>query len=284
MLRARQFTIAVVVLIGGIGITPDLGNDDSSESSTDDSSEFPEPRFEISWLRGELHLSGHTASRQQEQNLLQVAATSFPGRQVTTQFEPLGIVPEYWEDRTLKVLYALAPTASARAELTDNRISIRGVAIDGIDWQRRLDAFAATLPADVSLIRGTIAVEESNTGRLCSKAFAAFDAGPINFEESGTVFRSSALPRLERIVALANACRGAFISITGHTDASGSEWSNQKLSLKRAQAVADYIANAGIDLERLRVDGLGSTLPIADNTTRYGRGLNRRIEIDFETY
>lgn len=120
-----------------------------------------------------------------------------------------------------------------------------------------------------------------NVAALCARAFANHDAGPVNFEESATTFRSSAVPVLQRIVALANACRNAAITITGHTDSSGDERWNVQLSLARAKAIADYLVEQGIAPERLIATGAGSSSPVADNTTRYGRGLNRRIEFAF---
>lgn len=122
---------------------------------------------------------------------------------------------------------------------------------------------------------------EANVAALCTRALANHDAGPVNFEESKTVFRSSAVPVLQRIVALANVCRNAAIAITGHTDSSGDERWNVRLSLARAEAIAAYLAEQGIAPERLIATGAGSSSPVADNTTRYGRGLNRRIEFAF---
>jgi len=122
---------------------------------------------------------------------------------------------------------------------------------------------------------------EANVVALCTRAFENHDAGPVNFEESTTTFRSSAVPVLQRIVALANVCRNAAIAITGHTDSSGDERWNVRLSLARAEAIATYLVEQGITPERLIAAGAGSSSPVADNTTRYGRGLNRRIEFAF---
>ena len=68
--------------------------------------------------------------------------------------------------------------------------------------------------------------------------------------------------------------------MTGHTDASGSEGWNQHLSMQRAQAVGDYLVSGGVDRARLLLAGVGSSSPIADDSTRYGRSLNRRIDIE----
>lgn len=73
------------------------------------------------------------------------------------------------------------------------------------------------------------------------------------------------------------------IVIIGHTDSKGPEAYNQKLSEKRAQAVADYLVNKGVSSDRLTVRGMGETQPITDNATLEGRALNRRVEIEFET-
>jgi outer membrane protein OmpA-like peptidoglycan-associated protein len=67
--------------------------------------------------------------------------------------------------------------------------------------------------------------------------------------------------------------------ITGHTDSSGDESWNERLSLERANTVATYIEGGGIAATRLIVAGAGSSEPIAENDTSYSRSLNRRIEV-----
>lgn len=114
---------------------------------------------------------------------------------------------------------------------------------------------------------------------LCQRAMAAFRAGPVNFEESATTMLPSGEPVLDRVVALAATCRRSVIEITGHTDSSGNETRNLRLSVARAAAVADYLVRRGIPRHRIVATGVGSSEPIADNSRRYGRGLNRRIEI-----
>ncbi len=72
------------------------------------------------------------------------------------------------------------------------------------------------------------------------------------------------------------------ITITGHTDSTGSEAYNQKLSERRAQAVADYLKSRGVNPALLNVVGMGELAPIADNSTKEGRQMNRRVEIDID--
>ena len=68
------------------------------------------------------------------------------------------------------------------------------------------------------------------------------------------------------------------IEVIGHTSKEGADDYNKTLSLKRAQAVYNYLTANGIDETRLSVSGMGSNNPIADNETEEGKKLNRRIE------
>ncbi|MDW2144894.1 OmpA family protein, partial [Vibrio sp. 1833] len=85
--------------------------------------------------------------------------------------------------------------------------------------------------------------------------------------------------RLDNFVSFLNEYPQAQVEITGYTDSSGPAAYNQKLSERRAQAVADYITGAGIDADRLTVKGMGEENPVADNSTREGREKNRRVEV-----
>ena len=103
---------------------------------------------------------------------------------------------------------------------------------------------------------------------------------PVAFHRSSAEIRTSSFATLDRIIEIANDCRDNSIAIIGHSDALGDESWNRRLSRARAQAVADYVIRAGIQQQRVVVEGLGSSQPIADNSTAHGRGLNRRIEFE----
>ena len=67
--------------------------------------------------------------------------------------------------------------------------------------------------------------------------------------------------------------------VEGHTDTMGSDAVNHELSLKRAITVRDYLIRSGIPASATDVAGLGSSAPLADNTTASGRASKRRVEI-----
>ena len=73
------------------------------------------------------------------------------------------------------------------------------------------------------------------------------------------------------------------IDIIGHTDSRGSEAYNQRLSMRRAAAVRDYIVSQGIKADIIDVGGMGESDPIASNDTEAGRAQNRRVEIHVGT-
>lgn len=236
--------------------------------------------FSAEYHRGHLTLDGHAASAEHEQQLVDLATQRFAGATRSINLDLLDGAPGHWRVTTVRLVDALAATQSASAVLTSNKLSVRGIALD--DWSNRWVRLRASLPESVALEIDVIEPDRDiSVTDLCARAMAQFRAGPIKFEESGTEFRNSALPTLERVIALANACRDSVIEIIGHTDASGDEYWNQRLSLARAQAVADYLKRHGIVADRLKTVGVGSALPVADNQTRYGRSLNRRIDIQF---
>ena len=145
----------------------------------------------------------------------------------------------------------------------------------------RMDLLRGEMPATAELHADIIVVHSAESlDDLCRKAFSALVLGPVSFARSSAELRPSSFATLDRMTDFAHDCPSATIVITGHTDASGDEAWNLYLSLARAQAVADRITNSGIDPQRLIVNGAGSSEPIADNTTAYGRELNRRIEFE----
>ena len=82
---------------------------------------------------------------------------------------------------------------------------------------------------------------------------------------------------------LASKLQGTDIEVviaTGHTDSTGSDAYNQKLSVRRAQAVKAYLVSKGLPAERVLADGKGEKQPVASNKIKEGRSQNRRVEVE----
>lgn len=69
------------------------------------------------------------------------------------------------------------------------------------------------------------------------------------------------------------------VEIIGHTDSTGSDAINEPLSVNRAASTRDYLADRGVQFNRIAIDGRGARAPKADNGSAQGRAMNRRVEI-----
>ena len=101
----------------------------------------------------------------------------------------------------------------------------------------------------------------------------------IYFDTGKATIKPESYPILDRVAEFLKANPKAIVEIQGHTDSVGSASYNMRLSQARAEAVRNYlITYHHIDPSRLIAKGYGETMPIADNTTREGRAMNRRVE------
>lgn len=105
-----------------------------------------------------------------------------------------------------------------------------------------------------------------------------FDSG-ILFETNKANLSDEAKTNLEKFAESMKDLAETDITIYGHTDSTGSASVNEKLSLKRAKAVAKELQSNGIDAARIHAEGKSYTMPVADNATAEGRARNRRVEV-----
>lgn len=109
-------------------------------------------------------------------------------------------------------------------------------------------------------------------------------AEQVTFEINSAELKAISKIELDKIAQLLQENTSLQLEIGGHTDNTGNETTNQKLSELRAKAVVDYLISKGIAQERLSWKGYGSTQPIADNTSEIGRAKNRRTEFKIIRY
>ena len=102
----------------------------------------------------------------------------------------------------------------------------------------------------------------------------------IQFETNKATLKVSSYEVLDQIVAILNKYPDYKVSIAGHTDSVGGERYNKKLSEERAKSCYDYLLSKDISNARMSYIGYGETQPIATNSTREGRSLNRRVEFN----
>ncbi len=101
----------------------------------------------------------------------------------------------------------------------------------------------------------------------------------ILFDFNSAGLRSSSRDELREMASVFNRYKDTTIAVQGHTDSVGSSSYNQRLSDRRADAVANYLQDLGIRGSRIDAYGYGESRPKTTNETSNGRQRNRRVEI-----
>jgi outer membrane protein OmpA-like peptidoglycan-associated protein len=109
-------------------------------------------------------------------------------------------------------------------------------------------------------------------GLVVNMADVLFDTGKYNV-------RPEAREKLARLSGIVLAHPGLNLEVEGHTDSTGSDEFNQKLSEQRASTVQSYLIAQGLASNSVTARGFGKSVPVADNSTAAGRQQNRRVEI-----
>ncbi len=110
-----------------------------------------------------------------------------------------------------------------------------------------------------------------------SKVTFAADAF-FDFDKS--VLKPEGRAKLDDLVSKIRDVNLEVIIAVGHTDSIGSDAYNQRLSVRRAEAVKAYLVTKGIERNRVYTEGKGEKQPVADNRSKEGRAKNRRVEIE----
>lgn len=156
-----------------------------------------------------------------------------------------------------------APSSVSTTPMTHQRPAPR------IDWPQLQDGLAKALGG----VTGT-EITAPNANSLHVRIPVA-----DGFRSDSADVRPTLARALDSIVPTLNSFPDLALHIVGHTDSAGSEMYNLQLSIKRSEAVMEYLRSRGIPLARMTADGKGEAEPIADNARDAGRARNRRVEI-----
>jgi len=104
-------------------------------------------------------------------------------------------------------------------------------------------------------------------------------ASNLKFATGKSYLSVKQLANLDAVVAVLAKYTNVSVAIGGHTDNTGAERLNSKLSINRASVVAKYLIKKGVDAKRITSSGFGYANPAADNKTKEGRAQNRRAEL-----
>ena len=131
----------------------------------------------------------------------------------------------------------------------------------------------AAAPAPAPAPRPAPAPQPPAATKVTYAADAFFD-----FDKS--VLKPEGKAKLDDLVSKVKDINLEVVIAVGHTDSVGSDAYNQKLSVRRSEAVKAYLVSKGIERNRVYTEGKGEKQPVADNKTSEGRAKNRRVEIE----
>ncbi len=216
------------------------------------------------------------------------AAVTNSGLEVDDQ---LTVSPTVDDSDPRVVAALLAPlldgTGNGELALIAGTVTISGEALDPVEAeeiQSAIDtAAAAGLTVDdqttIRILPEAVQIEalQNEIDQIFELARELEGQYP-KFDTSAEELSAGARTTLDRVAVAMRRYPLPAADIEGHTDSIGFEETNLALSEERAQAVASYLADAGVETDRLQAVGRGESEPVADNGTESGRAENRRVD------
>lgn len=136
---------------------------------------------------------------------------------------------------------------------------------------------AAMPTASDQTIMSELSIFLSNPAAVTPRTFSFRE---LNFQTGSSMLSTDAISTTTALATLLEQYPTTRIRIVGHTDNMGDVSANQQLSMARAESLRAALAGQGIASDRIEAAGMGSSQPVADNTTEEGRLQNRRIDVE----
>lgn len=238
-----------------------------------------------------LLLTGHVPDEDGRASVVEEANSLFANANIIDKLHVGAGHSEGWRAALSRGMQNLAQLNNGMTRVDDLSLVVRGRAID-IARKTAIDsAVVAPLSGNFSASADITAPKPKPVTKPkpvvaalnCQKEFNnALSSNTILFETSSAEIDSSSYALLDQLAATAAKCPDASIEVGGHTDSIGDASMNQSLSEARANSVVSYLTSKGIAAERLGAVGYGENNPIADNDSRDGRAINRRIELQVQ--
>jgi OmpA-OmpF porin, OOP family len=189
--------------------------------------------------------------------------------------------PQEFVAAVAAMLEQLSRLASGTGAVSDTKVTLKGEALYAKAASEIPMALSGAVPKGYAAI-ATLGVEPRAArvqAAACQPLLAPIlDRGSILFDLGEATIQTDSAAALDHLVAIAMRCPDAHIEVSGPTDPVSDAQANIELSKRRAQAVADYLVEAGIDSGRLEAVGYGKVRPVASNDAAQSGAQSLRIE------
>jgi OOP family OmpA-OmpF porin len=242
-------------------------------------------RFMAERGAGQVVLSGYAPSEKDKEAILDMVRGKFGPDQVVDKLVFASGAPQGFTAAIADGLHAVTRLAGGSFEMVDAALKIEGDAYYPAAADQVAGAAEEGKPADfvVTAEIGTRQDGQPAGSEHCRDLLTAeLQRGRVAFQGAKAEIADDSYGLLDRVAATLVRCPDAKVEVGAHTDSEGSAARNRDLTQARAEAIVDYLVDAGVMRERLTPVGYGETKAIADNNTPAGRAQNRRIEFTVE--
>ena len=218
----------------------------------------------------------------EERNDLLVRASQMEAERARFEAEQARLISETQAEDARRAREEAAQAAQREAESQRNAEQAQVEA-----QQAKALAASSVTAAELARREAELAVEQANTLRRQlenlqlrqTESGVVVTLGDVLFETGETDLRSEAMDSLVEVVDLLQSEPDKLIRIEGHTDSTGNEEANLRISQQRADAVLEALVSLGVEADRVTSIGMGQDFPIASNDTEEGRAQNRRVDV-----
>ena len=286
--EARQLAVHTAEAVYGVRIV---------ETDFGDFQPLTPPSLTLKMDGKAILLEGSLPSVEDVDRIVALANAQFGEENVSSRLQvSTGISQVAWHDGLATIMQSFQNISDTEFSITGSGIILKGstgseadkssigaliqsALKTAIDNQLQVKIVAEPKP-----VRTAVQVEAIN--RCQEELNQTIEGKKIEFVTNSSEINETSYPLLGSVIAIIKKCEAdigdTIIEISGHTDNTGNEQYNQKLSTERAEKVSFYLSKHGVFEFRLKAIGYGESRPIASNDTEEGRAQNRRIQFELQ--
>jgi outer membrane protein OmpA-like peptidoglycan-associated protein len=219
------------------------------------------------------YLEEKAAAEEEARRQAEKAALEQRAAQAESEAEKLAVQLEEIKQERAALDKEMAELARQMRELAQERDSLaretERLAAEREAIQKERDELASKLKGALSSVAETT---ETARGLIVNLAGVLFDVNKATLKPESQL-------KLAKLAGILMVFQDMKLSIEGHTDSTGSEELNLRLSTDRARTVYEFLMSQGVPTDRMKYQGFGSSKPVAPNDTEANRAKNRRVEV-----